>query len=68
MSETHDSYAELRARLRALPRETLRSIVEAAVAPREDEAAAPDGSRVIRIAGEAGRVLAFRYSADDLRL
>ena len=60
--------AALRARLAALPPDTLRAILESAVTPTPDDAPAPDGSRVIRIPGPDGRALAFRLSADDLRL
>jgi hypothetical protein len=58
----------LRARLATLPPDTLRAILEQAVAPAHDDAPAPDGSRIIRIPGEHGRLLSFRLSADDLRL
>jgi hypothetical protein len=60
--------AELRAHLQSLPRETLRAIVENALAPNKEEPIAPDGSQVIRVPAEGGRTLAFRYSADDLNL
>ncbi len=68
MSNASKSSADLRSRLRALPRETLRAILESAIQPQEDDAPAPDGSKVIRIPGPGGRTLAFRFSADDLRL
>ena len=58
----------LRARLAALPPDALRAILETAVAPAEDDAPAPDGSRIIRVPGADGRTLNFRLSADDLRL
>ena len=61
-------YDALRARLASLPRETLRAIVEQAVAPRQDDGPAPDGSKIIRIPAAGGRLLSFRLSADDLRL
>jgi hypothetical protein len=60
--------AELRARLAALPRETLRRIVEDAVAPPRPEPTAPDGSQLLTVPGPGGRALSFRLSADDLRL
>jgi hypothetical protein len=61
--------SDLRARLAQLPRETLRQILEAAVAPpTQNEATAADGSRVIRVPVDGGRTLAFRLSADDLAL
>ena len=63
-----DPAAALRARLAALPPDVLRTILETAVAPPEDDAPAPDGSRIIRVPGADGRALAFRLSADDLRL
>lgn len=60
--------ANLRARLRALSPDVLRDLVAAAVAPTSDDAPAPDGSRIIRVPGPGGRILAFRLSADDLNL
>ncbi len=51
MSSSSD---DLRARLAALPPDTLRAILEQAVAPQQDDAPAPDGSRVIRVPGENG--------------
>ena len=62
-----DAATDLRARLAQLPPSTLRAILENAVTPTQEEAPAPDGSRVIRIPGEGGP-LSFRLSADDLRL
>ena len=59
---------DLRARLAALSPSTLRAILENAVAPAQEDAPDPDGSRVIRVPGEDGRPLSFRLSADDLRL
>ncbi len=67
MSSSSDT-ADLRARLAALPPSVLRTILEDAVAPQQEEATAPDGSRVVRVPGEDGRPLSFRLSADDLRL
>ena len=67
MSSSSDA-AALRARLQSLPPDTLRAILESAVAPQQDDAPAADGSRVIRVPSENGRVLSFRLSADDLRL
>lgn len=62
------SSSDLRARLRDLPPDVLRSIVESAVAPVRDDAPAPDGSTLVRVPGPDGRVLSYRLSADDLRL
>ncbi len=67
MSSSSDT-ADLRARLAALPPSALRAILENAVAPQQEEAPAPDGSKIIRVPGEDGRSLSFRLSADDLRL
>ena len=60
--------AALRARLAALPRETLRAIVEQAVAPKQDDTPASDGSKIIRVPAAGGRLLSYCLSADDLRL
>lgn len=69
MSSSSDLDADaLRARLRALPADALRAILEGAVAPQHEDAPSADGSRVVRVPGEDGRVLSFRLSADDLRL
>ena len=61
--------ATLRAHLRALPAETLRRLLQDAVAPPPpQDPPAPDGSAVIRVPGPNGAALAYRLSADDLRL
>jgi hypothetical protein len=65
MSSSSD---DLRARLAALPPDALRAILENAVSPVQEDAPAADGSRIIRVPAEGGRVLSFRLSADDLRL
>ena len=68
MSPMSSSLTDLRARLAALPPDALRAILENAVSPAPDDVPAPDGSRIIRVAGADGRTLSFRLSADDLRL
>lgn len=61
--------AALRARLRALPADTLRRLLADAVAPPPPaDPPSPDGSAIIRVPGPAGTPLAYRLSADDLRL
>ena len=64
-----NSAQDLRAALAALPRETLRQILETAVQPAPAPSSPnPDGSMVIHVPTDQGRTLAFRLSADDLRL
>jgi hypothetical protein len=58
---------DLRARLAALPRETLRQILMDTVRPTDAAKPDRDGSLLIRVPAQ-GAPLMFRLSADDLRL
>lgn len=58
----------LRSRLASLPREVLLDVLGTHINPARPTAPDPDGSQVLHVPGPGGRLLAFRLSADDLRL